>query len=48
MAYGDYERRKMLEKSIADKYNFTIGLILAPSLILGPFFIIWLISKVIK
>ena len=48
MAYGDYERKKILEKSIDEKFRFKIGLLLVPILILGPFFIVWLISKVIK
>lgn len=46
--YGDWSRKKQLQKSIEDRHNFVIGLIMAPCLLLGPFLIIYLISLITK
>jgi hypothetical protein len=46
--YGDWERKKILEKSIRDRQNFIMGLIMAPCLFIGPFLIIYLISLITK
>ena len=49
MAYGDWERNKRLEKASQARYNFTMGLILIPTLFIGgPFIVVYLVSLIIK
>ena len=46
--YGDWERKRILEKNNKAKQNFIMGLIMAPCLFIGPFLIVWTISKIFK
>jgi len=46
--YGDWSKKKQLQKSIKDRHNFIKGLIMAPCLIIGPLLIVYLVSLVSK
>jgi hypothetical protein len=48
MAYGDWERNRRLEKASQARYNFTMGLILIPTLFIGPFLLVYLMSLIVK
>jgi hypothetical protein len=46
--YGDWDRKKELEKSIEARHNFIFGLIMLPCILLGPLLIAYLMSVIIK
>jgi hypothetical protein len=46
--YGDWERKRQLEKTIEARHNFIFGLIMAPCLLFCPFLIVYLVSLVTK
>jgi hypothetical protein len=46
--YGEWERKKQLQKSIENRQNFIIELIMVPCIMLGPFLIVYLMSMIMK